>query len=176
MNIIWIDEKHYCQCGCGNMTKSGCIYLHGHNRRNKETTKETKILLSKQKLGDKNPAKNPEIKVKIAKKVELLWKTNEYRGNHSNWLGGISKFPYTQDWTDTLKESIRQRDNYKCQLCLISQDELNIKLHVHHKDYDKENCDPNNLISLCHSCHTKTNHNREHWEKFFNQTNIRLIL
>ena len=34
-------------------------------------------------------------------------------------------------------------------------------------DYDKSNCDINNLISLCCSCHTKTNFNKHFWYVFF---------
>ena len=37
------------------------------------------------------------------------------------------------------------------------------RLCVHHIDYDKENLDFDNLISLCHSCHGKTNFNQNYW-------------
>jgi len=33
------------------------------------------------------------------------------------WQGGKSFEPYTIDWTETLKRSIRERDHYICQLC-----------------------------------------------------------
>lgn len=39
---------------------------------------------------------------------------------------------------------------------------------VHHIDYNKLNCNPNNLITLCKSCHMKTNFNREYWLDYFN--------
>jgi hypothetical protein len=41
------------------------------------------------------------------------------------------------------------------------------KLDVHHIDYDKKNGDPRNLVSLCKSCHIKTNYNREYWIEYF---------
>jgi hypothetical protein len=85
-----------------------------------------------------------------------------------NWQGGISYYPYPEDWTESLRESIRERDNYICQLCGIHQDELDIKLDIHHIDYDKNNLSPRNLISLCRSCHLKTNYDREEWCKYFN--------
>lgn len=28
---------------------------------------------------------------------------------------------------------------------------------MHHVDYDKQNCDPGNLVTLCDPCHAKTN-------------------
>jgi hypothetical protein len=40
-------------------------------------------------------------------------------------------------------------------------------LHVHHIDYVKEHCDPQNLIALCRSCHMKTNADREFWMGLF---------
>jgi len=90
--------------------------------------------------------------------------------NNPAWCGGMSKpQQYTDDWTDTLKESIKQRDHYECQICGIHQDELAKSLHVHHIDYIKDNCNPTNLIALCPSCHSKTNHNRRQWSEYFNK-------
>jgi hypothetical protein len=84
-----------------------------------------------------------------------------------NWQGGISFYPYPIEWKESLRESIRERDGYTCQLCGDHQDELDRRLHVHHIDYDKDNLNPENLISLCCSCHMKTNHNREDWYDYF---------
>jgi len=83
------------------------------------------------------------------------------------WNGYVSFEPYGVEFNDKLKEQIRQRDNYICQECGKTQEELGRKLDVHHIDYDKKNNDPNNLICLCHSCHMKTNHNREYWTEHF---------
>ena len=83
------------------------------------------------------------------------------------WKGGISFSPYSVDWTETLRRSIRERDNYTCQLCNKIQSD---RAHsVHHIDYDKKNCSPKNLITLCVSCNTKVNSNRYHWTEYFNQ-------
>ena len=88
--------------------------------------------------------------------------------NH-NWQGGKSFEPYPLGWTKTFKEQIRYRDKHKCQLCGILEIECDRRLHVHHKDYDKTNINSDNLISLCNSCHTKTNWNRKYWLKFFKE-------
>lgn len=88
--------------------------------------------------------------------------------NHHNWRGGLS--PYPKGWTDTLRKSIRQRDNYVCQICGMRQDKLKgmfKKLDVHHIDYNKDNLNPNNLITLCQKCHMKTNYKRRYWKKYF---------
>ena len=87
--------------------------------------------------------------------------------NSPHWLGGKSFEPYTIEWTKTLKRAIRERDHYTCQLCGKLQED--IAFCIHHIDYDKKNCNPNNLITLCKNCHTITNHNREYWVNYFNE-------
>ena len=104
---------------------------------------ETRIKMSNSRLREKNPA----------------------------WKDGVSFEKYNLEWDAQLKESIRMRDEHICQECGIHQDELSENWHkqldVHHIDYDKQNCNPNNLIALCRQCHTKTNYNREHWLEYF---------
>lgn len=103
------------------------------------------------------------------------WKKNQadkWRGDKCNfWQGGISFEDYPQEFNKQLKEQIRERDGYICQVCFVPQDELNDKykhkLNVHHIDYNKKNCNPDNLISLCDNCHAKTNTNREQWQFVF---------
>src|SRR3990167_1927101 len=67
---------------------------------------------------------------------------------------------------DFLREKIRIRDNYTCQMCHIKWCPGEMRFDVHHKDlewegkshskgiykYDKEN--PDKLITLCHKCHS----------------------
>ena len=90
-------------------------------------------------------------------KNSINWKGK----NHPHWKGGISFEPYSIDWTETLKRAIRERDNYICQLC--SQ----YGCSVHHIDYNKKNCNSNNLITLCRKCHIKTNYKRRYWKQYF---------
>ena len=98
-------------------------------------------------------------------KQQLLnWQSGK---NSHNWQGGKSFEPYPLGWTNTFKEQIRYKDGYKCQVCGCHEVECSRKLDVHHIDYDKENINLNNLISLCKSCHTKTNFNRKYWEGYF---------
>jgi hypothetical protein len=91
--------------------------------------------------------------------------------NNGRWLGGISQHPYTYKFNKILKEKIRKRDNYKCQLCNKKQKEeikeMNRALTVHHIDYCKINCKERNLITLCHKCNTKVNVNRDYWYSYF---------
>lgn len=79
--------------------------------------------------------------------------------NHPNWNGGSSFEPYPLGWNRTFKEQIRARDKYKCQICGVPETELCRRLSVHHKDLDKQNIAPDNLISLCLNCHINL-----HWD------------
>lgn len=87
---------------------------------------------------------------------------------HPNWRGGISCEPYCQVWSDKeYKESIKQRDKYMCQNPYCSKQD-NI-ICIHHIDYDKKNCVPGNLITVCRSCNVKANFDRE-WHTAWYQT------
>ncbi len=87
--------------------------------------------------------------------------------NHWNWRGGISDKAYPMGWCAALKKSIRQRDGYRCRVCDKSQQKNRQALCVHHIDYDKDNLDPKNLVSLCSTCHGQTAGNRRHWQRYF---------
>jgi len=119
--------------------------------RGRQHTEISKIKMSIAHKGMKKPWVSKIMKEKIGVK-------------HPNWKGGISFEPYGMDWTQTLKRSIRERDKYTCRVC--GKQQGNIAFDVHHIDYDKKNCNPDNLITLCHSCHMATNSNREFWKNY----------
>lgn len=72
---------------------------------------------------------------------------------------------YGSEFDSSLKEKVRFRNSYKCQFCGCSQIENGRQLDCHHIDYNKKN-NTSNLISLCRSCHIKTNYKREYWKNF----------
>lgn len=115
-------------------------------------TAEAKAKISESLMGHEC---SPEMREKIG---------DAQRGpKSSRWLGGVSREPYGWEWNEELREEVRRRDGYTCQLCGASQFECIHPLSVHHIDYDKKNSDPVNLVALCKSCHMRTNINREHW-------------
>ena len=89
--------------------------------------------------------------------------------NHPQWRGGLSFEGYDYEFDNNLKEQVRFRDKYKCQLCGCSQLENGKSLDTHHIDYDKTKSNINNLIALCNNCHMKTNFNREYYINLFQQ-------
>lgn len=124
------------------------------NNRGRKRTEEFKRKVSNGKRGQK--PWNTGIKTGIIPSTAFK-KGKE----HYNWQGGKSFEPYSIDWTETLKRSIRERDNYVCQLCSQYGNA------VHHIDYDKKNCNPDNLINLCKKCNSKVNKNRNYWTNYF---------
>ena len=106
-----------------------------------------------------------EVWNKGLKGLHTAWNKGLLSERQPHWKGGKSFEPYSVDWRRTLKISIRERDKYTCRICLLRQGDR--AFDIHHIDYDKKNCDPENLITLCKSCHTKTNFNREYWENYF---------
>lgn len=91
----------------------------------------------------------------------------KYSGKNSpSWKGGLSCEPYCDVWLDKeFKESIKERDGFECQNpnCW----ETSNRLIVHHVDYNKKNCNPNNLITLCNSCNARANINRHFHTEFY---------
>lgn len=144
----------------GNQIVKGNKWNVGNKYRlGKKHMEETKKKIS---VVQKSKEKGSEHYRKLGEKS--LFQSRE---KHPSWKGGVSKYP--NKWTNSLKEIIRKRDGYVCQLCGIQQDELKGKfsrLDVHHIDYNKYNIDPINLITLCRHCHIKTNYYRDYWEKY----------
>lgn len=127
-------------------------------------SQETKLKISKKLKGSKGPWFGKHLSEEHKNKLSVF-RSKLSGPETSNWKGGKSFEPYSVDWTITLKRSIRERDGYVCQLCEQTQGDR--ALDVHHIDYNKQNCDPNNLISLCVTCHRKTNGKRDYWTNYF---------
>lgn len=105
--------------------------------------------------------------------VEYKRKLSEAQSGEKShrWRGGVSFFPYTPEWTKILRLAIRQRDNFTCQKCGMTEKEhlkkFRMVLSVNHIDFDKNNCDPKNLNTLCRGCNTSINFNRKYWTDYF---------
>ena len=103
----------------------------------------------------------------------MIWKLNILvmlmtESKHWNWKGGISCEPYCYIWLDKeFKESIKERDNYQCQNpdCRGTSE----RLTIHHVDYNKKNCGPENLITLCNSCNSRANFDREWYIAYYRE-------
>ena len=119
------------------------------NKFGKPVSESTRKIMSdnaKRRTGEKNShygKKNSDAtKAKISKGLKTYFERHP-QGNRGE---------YPPEFNKQLKEQIKQRDGYRCQWCQSEKD-----LTVHHVDYDKRNCHPNNLLTLCRSCNTRAN-------------------
>jgi len=117
--------------------------------------------LSESRRGEKNPRYGKKNSYKF--RVLHSWRMWRKFGCTTFFSTG-----YTKDFNFFTKERIRDRDSRKCFLCGVSEDKLDRKLDVHHIDYDKTNCNDDNLVSLCRKCHLDTSrYHRDLWYIFF---------
>ena len=78
-----------------------------------------------------------------------------------------------KNFTNKLKDEIRERDNCSCQVCGKTQEDLDYKLDVHHIDYNRKNSTPENLVAVCRSCHTKIDFDTQKWLKYFSEKSLK---
>ncbi len=124
-----------------------------------------------------NPEFRNQVGLKISKsnKGKTPWnRGKEYeqvKGNKNpNWKGGISFEKYSPEFNRWLKESILKRDGHECKFDRDDSEYRSThkgRLSIHHIDYDKKNCNPENLITLCIRHNSIVNKNREHWKGYF---------
>ena len=190
LNINWDGGKKTFTCDeCGevfkkyrSMAKDYDYHFCGNECRHKWRAKFI--------MGENNPHYKPKVKRSCGfcgKELEVwpskaksyensfckngkcypAWMMDKNRGeNNPNWRNGSKQNPYCEIWLDNeYKSSIINRDGGKC---------LNPKckhisdlLHIHHIDYDKLNCHPWNLITLCNSCHSLSNFSRENHTLYY---------
>lgn len=98
--------------------------------------------------------------------------SKQMKGNKNpNWIDGRSFKDYPLEFNKNLKAKIRARDDYQCQNCEMTEEEHLIVygrvLDVHHIDYNKNNCNKINLISLCQGCNLRANWNRDYWQEYY---------
>lgn len=82
------------------------------------------------------------------------WRTGE---NHPRWNGGKPPY-YGENWRE-MRRKVRKRDDYTCQVCGISEEDVDKQLDVHHiqpiATFEiPENANTlHNLVTVCRSCH-----------------------
>ena len=142
------SEEHRRKLSLANKIKESNFKGKKHTEEAKRKIKE------KRKLQVFSKERNEKIS------IFLTVKTNP------SWIDGRSYLPYAPEFNRKLKEKIKQRDNYTCKKCFKTRKELPY-LTVHHIDYNKKNSNIDNLITLCSSCNSIANKNREKWKEYF---------
>lgn len=164
-------------------SKNGMFGVRGEKNPlfGKPKTEDHKLKISESKKGSipwnkgVSHKKSTKLKISIAntgkKRSEKfkIEKSKRMKGKkHPNWRGGCTSDGYCEEWrTVDLKEYIMERDNHICQNPQCSN--INTKLCVHHINYNKKDCDPWNLITVCFSCNSMANYKREWWKSFYGE-------
>lgn len=158
----------------GNFCSIQCFHKNG---RSKNHRKNLSIVASK-RVGKDNP--NYGNKWTKEQKQQMSIKKQGHRkgvkrNRHSlrmlgngnpNWQGGKTLEEYCEVWKDEeFKKSILERDGYECKNPLCRGNSK--KLCGHHIDYNKKNCSPGNVITVCFSCNARANFNREFWQEHY---------
>lgn len=150
-------------------------------------TEETRAKMSAAKMGEKHPMygktfiHTEETKTKIGeaskgrvhteefKNKQSIRMTGENNPNFNNWA---SREPYCQNWTEEVREYIRNLCNRTCTICgksilqYFRIGKMMMRLHVDHIDENKmQGCDDWGwrLTPLCPSCHSKMQKQKIPW-------------
>jgi len=127
----------------------------------KRIGEKNKISLKGKKLSESSIKKRYETRLKRGWYKNRNETLKRIRGQNSKlWLGGERRKDYGTEFNNELKREIIKRDKNICQICGLL---LDGNIHIHHVDYDKKNNIIGNMLSLCNSCHSKTNYNRRYW-------------
>lgn len=116
-----------------------------------------------------------KLKKQMSEKLSGIKRSKETKKRLSLSKGGTGipyeNNEYSEKFNKSLKTKIKKRDNYTCQLSGITEKEHLKKygtvLTVHHIDYNKENCEEYNLITLTKKWNLKVNYNRKYWTEYF---------
>jgi hypothetical protein len=84
---------------------------------------------------------------------------------NANWRGGMSRLPYPWNFRSVVSKAIIERDGGVCQNPSCAG--LDERMTAHHINYDKQDCDENNLIALCSACNSRANFGRDKWREFY---------
>lgn len=70
-------------------------------------------------------------------------------------------------YDENFRFNIIKEQNYICGVC--GTDLKDVNAHLHHIDYNKQNCRKDNLVFLCPRCHGKTNFERHFWKEILQE-------
>ena len=177
-------RKKYCGCKCYwkhrsilSLGKNNPFYGKRHSEEAKRKNAKAHKGKNNVRFGKKHTAKTIQ-KMKASQdkrytdiEIRIKYSLAHQGISREEWTHFIDPEPYCQIWTKEFKNFIKERDNYICQNpdCWGT----GARLCAHHIDYDKKNCEPWNIITICSSCNIRANHNRKYWQELYESIVIR---
>lgn len=120
----------------------------------RKMSNESKMKMSNSKKGKKLSMAHRN---SLSSALIKTWKRGVYDShkgkNNPNWKENKQRHP--KEFSKELREFVRQRDSYACQICGRDVSRLKKRGIVHHIDGVKTNNDSSNLILFCIPCHTR---------------------
>jgi hypothetical protein len=143
--------ENFCKCGKKIRAESiRCLKCNGkENSKKLKGRKFTKEHRKKLSLAFRNKIVSLQTRIKLSL-------------SHGGTGIPYEKRQYSLDFY-IVRKDILKRDNYICQKCAKKGNT------VHHIDYNKDNNDKSNLITLCNRCNLQVNFNKDNWIKFFRE-------
>lgn len=175
---------NYCECGCGQEVKWNKSkkkynrFIFGHSRKGKAPynkgivgafnhSDKTKKKMSDGRQGKNNHMFGKEITeehrknlslshmgYKASDETKLKMSLTRIKGRNDGYCDAWADDEYKQDCKKDYCESCRAKE-----IKTITKDgKLCSNLLLHHIDFDKKNCHPDNLQTLCRTCHMRLHH------------------
>ncbi len=147
IKLINQSPHHFCNRNCCGNWRSGMPRSEETKQRIADAHKGNSLSAeTKQKIA--NSLKGRRHSAERRRKLSEALKGKYMGPRNHRWKGG--EFPYGPFWR-TQRKRVRARDNYTCQLCGITEEELEHRLSVHHIRPFRESGDNTmeNLICLC---------------------------
>lgn len=94
-------------------------------------------------------------------------KVSSFGESNPRWKGGVASSKYAPGFDRKLKQSIRERDDFTCLLCGVTEEEVGYRHSIHHIDFDKTNHNHDNLATTCKACNSRANTNESVWFSYF---------
>ena len=156
--------KRRCKCGCGDITNYSNKWIKGHYIRTMKRTRYGAYLISEghNKISRRCRCGCNEI---TTIGMKYIHGHNNKGKNHSAihrqriamaiMESDIYKNPYGCFLIPEYRNELRKK---QCKCGVTTQLHFHLgygKLHVHHKDNNKENNHPSNFKTLCINCHAK---------------------
>lgn len=127
-----------CACGCGAVVKNK--FLRGHSQRGVTFSKESRLKMSRSHTG-KIISDETKLKMRLAHLGKSG--TPMFGDKNPNWKGGISRKEKSHVvWNNYHPDDIMPQIGYV----------------IHHKDFNHDNNDPNNLQKLTNEEHISLHH------------------
>lgn len=146
--------------------------LLSEQRKGKPHSEEWNRHIRESQIGKPRPKLPDDVEQERRRKISLAMSGE----NAPSWKGGVSFEPYCEKFNDGFKERVRAFFDYQCQFpgCGHIWQPGERRLAVHHANFRKDACCAEDVIplfvSLCHGkCHSRTNKDREYWEKYFTE-------